>query len=67
MSVDTNDAVAPDPRDADGSAANGQPTNPIDPVADAADKGFIFTIGHDGQRIMGCFNIINDLDPRCLA
>ena len=25
MSVDTNDAVAPDPRDADGSAANDQP------------------------------------------
>jgi molecular chaperone GrpE len=33
MSVETNDAVAPDPQDADGSPANGQPT------VDAAEPG----------------------------
>jgi molecular chaperone GrpE len=31
MSVDTNDAVAPDPRDADGSTANDQPGAPTEP------------------------------------
>jgi molecular chaperone GrpE len=45
MSVDTNDAVAPDPRDADGSAANdqlddqtgpGASTEPSEPGADEA-------------------------------
>jgi molecular chaperone GrpE len=39
MSVDTNDAVAPDPQDADGSPANGQPTNPVGGVADATEPG----------------------------
>jgi molecular chaperone GrpE len=36
MSADTNDAVAPDPRDADGSAANGRPN---DAAADLAEPG----------------------------
>jgi molecular chaperone GrpE len=34
MSADTNDAVAPDPRDADGSAANGHPNVPADAHAE---------------------------------
>jgi molecular chaperone GrpE len=36
MSADTNDAVAPDPRDADGSAANGRPN---DAAADLVEPG----------------------------
>jgi molecular chaperone GrpE len=39
MSVDTNDAVAPDPQDADGSPANGQPTNAMADVVDATEPG----------------------------
>src|SRR3954451_20460774 len=43
MSVDANDAVAPDPQDADGSPANGQPTdpngNPVGGVVDATEPG----------------------------
>jgi molecular chaperone GrpE len=34
MSADTHDAVAPDPRDADGSAANGQPNDPVEAGAE---------------------------------
>ena len=34
MSADTNDAVAPDPRDADGSAANGHPNDPAEALAE---------------------------------
>jgi molecular chaperone GrpE len=39
MSVDANDAVAPDPQDADGSPANGQPTNAMADVVDATEPG----------------------------
>jgi molecular chaperone GrpE len=34
MSADTNDAVAPDPRDADGSPANGHPNDPAEARAE---------------------------------
>jgi molecular chaperone GrpE len=34
MSADTHDAVAPDPRDADGSAANGHPNDPAEALAE---------------------------------